>query len=226
LLVSGLPSASDSLAESGYNVGCLAVDIVLPMHPINANSVTGIILSGGQARRMQGQDKGLLPFQGRPLIVHVIERISRQLGHLCINANRHLNEYRHLGYPVFGDDWPDYQGPLAGFYSALQHCAGDWFCIVPCDTPFLPTDLVARLILQANQSQVPVVSVSDGRHVHGTVCLFHRECEASLLDYYQRGEHRVQEWITSRPHALVDYSDQADAFLNINLPQQLELHSP
>lgn len=196
------------------------------MQPITANSVTGIILAGGLSRRMQGQDKGLAMFHNQTLIEHVITRLERQLERICINANRHLDEYRRFGYPVFSDSWPDFRGPLAGFYSALQHCPGDWFCTVPCDTPFLPDDLVPRLIEQANHYRVPVVSVTDGQYLHGTICLFHRSCESSLHDFYLQKKYQLREWITSQLHTLVDYSDQPDAFLNINLPQQLESDAP
>ncbi|MFO8023927.1 molybdenum cofactor guanylyltransferase MobA [Thiohalophilus sp.] len=185
-------------------------------------SITGIILAGGRARRMQGQDKGLLGYHGRPLIEHVCERLGSQVARLCLNANRHRETYQRYGYPVVGDLWPDFPGPLAGFYSALQQCDGEWFCFAPCDTPRLPGDLVARLSETAAQQQVPVVAVTDGEHLHGTLCLLHRSCEAALLDYYQQGRHRVQEWIRSQSHALVDYSDQPDTLININEPQQLE----
>jgi len=184
--------------------------------------VTGIVLAGGQARRMQGKDKGLLPYQGRPLIEQVCERLRPQVARLCINANRHSETYRRYGYPVFADQWPDYAGPLAGFYAALQQCEGDWFCSVPCDTPYLPGDLVERLCAAARREQVPLVSVSDGQRLHGTFCLLHRSCETALLAYYEQGEHRVQKWIRSQPHAVVDYSDRPQAMLNINEPQQLD----
>lgn len=170
---------------------------------------------------MQGRDKGLLPFQGRALIEHVSEHLRPQVEHLCINANRHLETYRAYGYPVFEDSWPDYQGPLAGFYSALQACDGDWFCIVPCDTPDLPSDLVVRLCATATQQQVPLVTVSDGQRLHGTICLLHRQCEAALLSYHQQGGQRVQEWIRQQAHAVVDYSDHPEALININQPDQI-----
>lgn len=195
---------------------------VRTMQPPDTTDITGIILAGGRARRMQGQDKGLLPYRGQPLIRQVCDRLRPQVARLCLNANRHLQEYRHLGYPVFADTWPDYHGPLAGFYSALQHCGGDWLVIVPCDTPNLPTDLVARLCATATREQVPLVSVSDGQRLHGTLCLLHRSCETALLSWYQQGKHQVQAWIRSQPHALVDYSDQPQSLYNINVPLQLD----
>lgn len=195
------------------------------MHFPEPTEVTGIVLAGGRARRMQGADKGLLLYQGRPLIEQVCARLRPQVARLCVNANRHFEAYRAYGYPVFADQWPDYPGPLAGFYSAVQQCDGDWFCFVPCDTPHLPADLVARLCRTASEQQVPLVAVSDGQRLHGTFCLLHRSCETALLTYYEQGEHRVQEWIRSQPHALVDYSDQPQALININEPQQLDTGS-
>lgn len=189
--------------------------VISPAH------ITGIILAGGRSRRLQGQDKGLLPAGQRTLVEHVIARLQPQLDTLCINANRNLDQYRQLGLSVFTDDWQEYAGPLAGFYSATRHCPGDWFLTCPCDTPFLPDDLVARMSRTACTEQVPVVTVSDGQYTHGTICLFHRDCSDSLLRYHQQGQQRVQEWIRAQSHAIVDYSDQAAAFMNINTAEQL-----
>ncbi|MGA7982585.1 MAG: molybdenum cofactor guanylyltransferase MobA, partial [Chromatiaceae bacterium] len=107
-------------------------------------TVTGVILAGGMARRMGGQDKGLVHFSGRPLIEWVIEALRPQVRALLINANRHREIYAAYGCPVVADDIDGFQGPLAGFASAMAAAATPWIVTAPCDGPFLARDLVER----------------------------------------------------------------------------------
>ena len=111
-----------------------------------AEAVTGVILAGGQARRMGGRDKGLVSFRGRPLVDWVIVAGLRpQVAALAINANRNEQAYAALGYPVIADRIEGFQGPLAGFASAMAAAGTPWIVTVPCDGPFLAPDLVERL---------------------------------------------------------------------------------
>ena len=112
--------------------------------------ITGLILAGGRARRMGGQDKGLIPLAGRPLIAWVIEALRPQVGSILISANRNQAAYAAFGYPVIGDEagGPDltgFQGPLAGIAAAMTLAQTPWLLTLPCDTPLLPADLAARL---------------------------------------------------------------------------------
>src|SRR5687767_9816016 len=108
-------------------------------------TVTGVILAGGQGSRMGGIDKGLRDFRGRPLVGHAIERLAPQVDELLINANRNPEAYARFGYPVIADEIPGFAGPLAGFERGLAHARGDLVVTAPCDSPFLPADLVERL---------------------------------------------------------------------------------
>ena len=110
--------------------------------------VTGAILAGGAARRMQGNDKGLLPLCGEPLIKHTLTALAPQVERLMINANRNLQDYAAFGYPVTADDRQGLQGPLAGMLRCLQQAETEFVVVVPCDSPFLPDDLVERLLRQ------------------------------------------------------------------------------
>ena len=107
--------------------------------------ISGVILAGGQGRRMGKVDKGLQPFRGRTLIDCVIERLRPQVAEILINANRNQERYGAYGYRVIADLVPDYAGPLAGLHSALASASHELVLTVPCDSPFMPDDLAARM---------------------------------------------------------------------------------
>ncbi len=108
--------------------------------------ITGVVLAGGQGRRMGGVDKGLVALAGQSLVSHVLARIAPQVAQVMINANRHQNEYAALGYPVISDVVPGSAGPLAGFHAALRAASTPLVLMVPCDTPALPATLVNALL--------------------------------------------------------------------------------
>lgn len=179
--------------------------------------VSGVILAGGESRRMGGQDKGLLPFAGQPLIQHVILRIAPQVDELRINTNRHSADYARFGYPLIGDDSAGFLGPLAGILAGLTASTHEWVLTAPCDTPFLPDNLLTRL--QAVADNVDLVVASTSR-VHATVMLCRRSLAASLATALAQGERKVQNWQAEQRRAIVTFSDEA-AFVNINTPEQL-----
>lgn len=145
--------------------------------------VTGLVLAGGAARRLQaahpGADKGLLPLAGRPLAAWLIDNLAPQTSSLLISANRHLDTYRQLGYPVLADHFPDLPGPLAGIHAALQVCPTEWLAVAACDTPFLPPDWVARLLADTvpaaaipapSQHGSPVVTAASSFQARDPAC--------------------------------------------------------
>ena len=107
--------------------------------------ISAIILAGGRATRMDGADKGLVLFQQKPLIAHVIDRLAPQVDEVLINANRETEAYGRLGYPVLQDEVTGFAGPLAGMQLGLKHAKSEYVLTVPCDSPLLPLDLAARL---------------------------------------------------------------------------------
>lgn len=138
---------------------------------MSPSDITGIILAGGLGRRMGGVDKGLQLLDGRPLVRHVAERLAPQVDQLLINANRSQADYAALGYPVLADEIPDFAGPLAGLHAALSAATTAWVVTVPCDSPYLPLDLVSRLQagLQSSAAGLAVAHV-EGR-LHPVFCL-------------------------------------------------------
>ncbi|PRI66173.1 Molybdenum cofactor guanylyltransferase, partial [Haemophilus influenzae] len=108
-------------------------------------TISAVILAGGKARRMGGQDKGLQILGKQSLIEHVINRLQPQIHQISINTNRNQTEYAKFGFPVFSDELPDFQGPLSGMLTALEKTKSDFILFTPCDTPFFPMNLLDKL---------------------------------------------------------------------------------
>lgn len=183
--------------------------------------ITGVILAGGRGSRMGGIDKGLQELNGRPLVQWVLDRLSPQVDTVLINANQHLERYRELGCKVLPDSIPGFVGPLAGLHAALAVAATPLVMTAPCDSPFLPADLVARLrsALDTENAELAVARTSDGEQ--RAFCLMRRDLLPRLDAFLASGERKVGLWLTSLNRIQVDFDDQADAFCNINTPQEL-----
>ena len=183
--------------------------------------VTGLVLAGGQGSRMGGVDKGLAPFRGRPMVAHAIERLAPQVDEILVNANRNPEAYARFGHRVIADEIPGFAGPLAGFERGLAHARGQLVATVPCDSPFLPTDLVARLraALEGEGAQVAVAKTGD--QPHPVFCLMRREVHASLAAFLASGQRKIDKWTASLSVVEVAFDDEADAFANINTRDEL-----
>lgn len=188
---------------------------------IDALQITGLVLAGGQGSRLGGVDKGLQPYKGTPLALNAMRRLTPQVGHVMLNANRHLETYAGWGARV----WPDpaelgsYQGPLAGFLAGLQHAETPYLATVPCDCPHFPHDLVARLSA-ALRDDVEIVVARSSNGLEPAFCLMRRSVEASLHSYLQSGERRIERWTAQLRRAEAHFDDAA-AFFNINTPDDL-----
>jgi molybdopterin-guanine dinucleotide biosynthesis protein A len=184
-------------------------------------SISAIILAGGRAVRMGGLDKGLVLFRQKPLITHVISRLTPQVDEIIINANRELESYKALGYKVLQDEIIDFAGPLAGIQLGLKYAKNDYLLTVPCDSPLLPLDLADRLqaALLAHDADIAIVS-SDG-NTHPVFCLCKKSVLSALNDYLNHGGRKVSAWQQSLNHVYVDFSDCAEAFTNLNSQQDL-----
>ncbi len=183
--------------------------------------VTGVVLAGGQGSRMGGVDKGLQPFRGRPMAAHAVERFAPQVDELLVNANRNVEEYARFGHRVISDEIAGFAGPLAGFEWGLAHAAGELVATVPCDSPFLPPDLVSRLrgALEANGADLAVARTGD--RSHPVFCLMRRSVHGSLAEFLARGERTIDRWYAALHVVEVPFDDEAEAFLNINTREEL-----
>lgn len=171
---------------------------------------------------MQGQDKGLMSFRGRALIEHVLERLAPQTDTILINCNRNNEHYARFGHPLIGDTLAGGLGPLAGLLAALESSDSDYVLSVPCDTPFLPLDLIARMLKSLQRNAAQACTVDDGERLHPVVLLVHRSVAPALRHYLESGKRKAHDWLYSVAWCSADFSDQPTAFLNINTPDQLQ----
>ncbi len=196
---------------------------------ITPQQITGLILAGGRGSRMGHLDKGLQTFRGKALAAHALERLSPQVHRLAINANRHENDYAALGAgfdaPVWPDLLSDFPGPLAGLHSGLTHCPGDYLAAVPCDSPLLPADLVARLAAGLEQDNadaaLAVTGRDDQRQRHPVFCLLKKTLLPALTQFLQDDGRKMERWFAGIRTAEVHFDDEA-AFSNVNTLQELQ----
>ena len=186
--------------------------------------ISAVLLAGGQGSRMGGVDKGLVELAGQPMAAHVLARLAPQVDELLINANQNLERWRTFGYPVFSDDFggaDSFCGPLAGLHAALVRAQHPLVLSVPCDSPFLPTDLVARLAhaLHASAAQLAVATTA-GR-AHPVFCLCQRALAPQLADFLAAGGRKVGAWHSTLQVAAVPFDDNPAAFRNINTAAEL-----
>jgi len=192
---------------------------------ISANDISGLILAGGLSTRMGGRDKGLQLLEGRPMITHIIERLQPQVGHLLINANQNYEAYEVFGLPMIADVISNFVGPLAGMHAGLSHCTTPYLLSVPCDCPFLPTDLARRLsdaLMSSGADIAYAITINQNQTEHHPVfCLLKRGVIVGLAEYLSEGGRKVLSWVSSQAHVQVVFDDHS-AFLNINTPDDLK----
>ncbi|MCG8709638.1 molybdenum cofactor guanylyltransferase MobA [Brenneria sp. 4F2] len=181
--------------------------------------ITGVILSGGQATRMGGNDKGLLTLNGLPLYQHVLARLRDQVGEIIINANRNLPLYQQSGYRVISDPQNGFSGPLAGVLTGMYYTTAEWIVYAPCDVPALPQDLVKRL--WDGRKGKNAAYATDGKREHPTLLLINRCLLTALEDYLARGDRKLMMFMEQVGATAVSFSDQSEAFRNINFPEDL-----
>lgn len=196
------------------------------MAPIQspASDIQGVILAGGQAQRLGGEDKGLIELAGQPLIAHAIRHFAPQVDNrLMLSANRNLTQYRQWGYPVLTDDRGDYEGPLAGLLRAMQQTSTKYLATLPCDAPRPPEDLVSRLWQAIAAAPAQAAIAHDGQRAQPLFGLFHTSQQAGLAKFIDSGQRKVQHWVDSLAPVYVDFSDCPEAFSNINTREDLEI---
>jgi molybdenum cofactor guanylyltransferase len=183
--------------------------------------ITGVVLAGGLGRRMGGVDKGLQLLRGRPMAAWVIERFAPQVDEVLINANQNLERYSALGYRVIPDEIAGYAGPLAGLHRGLTEASHDLVATVPCDSPFLPRDLVARLGAALEREQANIAVAKTGEQPHPVFCLCRRSVLPGLTAFLAAGGRKIDSWYANLRLTEVIFDDQPDAFSNINTEDEL-----
>lgn len=186
--------------------------------------ITGIVLAGGQGRRMGGIDKGLQALRGKPMAQWVIERFATQVDELLINANQNIEQYQSLGYRVIPDAIGGFAGPLAGLHRGLTEAAHPLVVTAPCDSPFLPLDLVAQLKAALEQNNADLAVAKTGEQPHPVFSLCRKSVLPSLTAFLESGGRKIDLWYSQLKVAEVPFSDEA-AFRNINTREELAANS-
>lgn len=183
--------------------------------------ITGLVLAGGLGRRMGGIDKGLQAFRGEPMVAQVIRRFAPQVDALIVNANQNIERYAAFGHPVVPDVITGYAGPLAGLHAGLHACRTPLLVTSPCDSPFLPLDLVARLHEALERDGADLAVARTGEQSHPVFSLVRRHVLPGLTDFLDGGGRKVDLWYSALKVVEVSFDDQPDAFANINTLNEL-----
>ncbi|WP_404343880.1 molybdenum cofactor guanylyltransferase MobA [Vreelandella venusta] len=189
---------------------------------IAKHDLTGMILAGGEGRRMGGRDKGLEPFAGLPLVAHTVKRFDGHVQELMINANRNSDAYALFADRVIEDAEGGFKGPLMGIYSGLRAAQTPWLLVAPCDSPALPLDLVARMVAGITQEGVEhdIAVAFDGERLHPVVALLRTSLADDLATTLAEGERKIDRWYARHAWCRVDMSDCPEAFANLNTEEE------
>lgn len=187
----------------------------------------GAILAGGLARRMGGGDKSLRTIGGRTILDHVIARLRPQCASLLVNANGDPARFAAYGLPVVADSVPGFAGPLAGILAALDHAADQDAATdvvsVAADTPFLPRDLVGRLIEGRAAQGAALACAASGGRTHPVIGLWPVAIRHELRQALALGERKIDRFTARYRFAAVSWDvDLLDPFFNANRPEDLE----
>jgi molybdopterin-guanine dinucleotide biosynthesis protein A len=183
--------------------------------------VTGLVLAGGMGRRMDSRDKGLVLFRGQPMVAHVVSRLAPQVGPLIINANRNTADYAAMGYPVIGDQVGGFAGPLAGLQAGMAACTTELVVTAPCDSPFLPLDLVARLLAALENEIAELAVARSGGFAQPVFALYSVSLLPSLTAFLESGGRKIDTWYAQHCMCEVEFGDES-AFANINTLDELQ----
>jgi molybdopterin-guanine dinucleotide biosynthesis protein A len=183
------------------------------------DDITAVILAGGKARRMDGDDKGLINLNGRTLIDYIISALRPQAGDILINANRNRQQYSRYGLPVVADMLGDYFGPLVGMATGMHSTDKPYIVTVPCDSPFIPDMLVETLYQALYDAQAAISVAHDGTRLQPVFALLRCELLTDLLSYLNTGGRKIDTWYERQPLAIADFSNLPETFLNLNTPE-------
>ena len=182
--------------------------------------ITAVILAGGQSRRMGGIDKGLIEFQGKPMVQHVIQALLPDVSTLFINANRNFDGYEALGYRVLPDRIEGFLGPLAGMASGMYAATTKYIVTAPCDCPLVSIGLVRRLYQAVQNENAQIGVANDGERMHPVFALIQRDLLPDLAAYLESGERKIDRWYARHRVSVVRFDDVPQWFQNVNSPEE------
>ena len=183
--------------------------------------VTGVILAGGQARRMNALDKGLVCYHGRPMVSYAIDALAGVAGQTIINANRNQDLYRQFGLPVIADQTESFDGPLAGILSAMIHADAGVLLVIPCDSPLIKAEHLQKLLSVREQNQADAAVAFDGERVHPVFLAIKTSLVKTLREYLDSGQRKLDRWLAQLKTVRADFSETPGIFININTLAEL-----
>ncbi|KAF3981955.1 MAG: molybdenum cofactor guanylyltransferase [Methylococcales symbiont of Hymedesmia sp. n. MRB-2018] len=186
------------------------------------NKVTGVVLAGGLARRMNNQDKGLIKYKNKPMVKYAYEAISQVADPVFINANRNQQAYRQFSSKVISDQTDTFDGPLAGVLSAMIHAKTELLIVMPCDSPLIKPRHLQKLVTTLMEHEMDIAVAFDGKRLHPVLLAVKTSLQGSLENYLQQGHRKIDKWLEQHALIKVDFSDEADIFLNINTLTELQ----
>ncbi len=183
--------------------------------------IVGVILAGGRATRMAHQDKGLVNYNGRPLIHYAITALAPVVDQVLINANRNIERYQHFGLPIVTDQTDSFESPLAGVLAAMTFSDADVFAVIPCDCPLIKTQHVQKLLLTHTETNADIAVAFDGSRLHCVFFAVSTRLKQSLQGYLASGQRKVGGWLMSQRIRQVDFSNEPEILTNINTMDEL-----
>ncbi len=184
-------------------------------------TLAGVILAGGQARRMDNADKGLVNLNDKPLVSYIISALSQVVDNIYISANRNVKSYENLGYPVITDQTQDFSGPLAGILSAMHTTQAEILLVVPCDSPLIKAQHLQQLLNTLSIKEIDATVAFDGERLHPVFLALNTALKDSLAIYLASGERKVETWLKQQRWGITDLSDDKAVFTNINTYEEL-----
>ena len=193
------------------------------MIELSPNQISGLILAGGEGRRMGNQDKGLVELVEKPLVEYAIDCLQPLAAKLMISCNRNAETYARYQWPLIADDenWK-FTGPMAGIYAALNACETDWLMVMPCDTPLMQTELMAQLTkLTDAEIRVHILEQQGWQPLHG---LYHKDLLPLFAQQLDSGKTGMQFFLRQLPEVQLQVSateTELQGFRNTNNESEL-----
>jgi molybdopterin-guanine dinucleotide biosynthesis protein A len=187
----------------------------------NQTKVTGVILAGGLARRMNNLDKGLVNYKGRPMVSYAIAALASVADESIINANRNREQYQAFGLSVVADQTDSFDGPLAGILTAMIYTDADVLVVVPCDSPLIKAEHLQKLLATRAKNAADVAVAFDGERLHPVFLAIKTSLKTSLQNYLTSGQRKTDRWLEQQKMVKADFSNEPEVFININTLTEL-----
>ena len=191
-------------------------------HKLQKEDVSVAILAGGKSSRMEGEDKGLLSFNGKLVLSRIISIANEFSSDVFVIANNNLKEYEKIHKLVYTDILDDFQGPLSGIYTALKKCKTHKLVVLPCDGPFINKAYFETLLIHAGNSSIKVIKTGD--RLQPVYACIDSSLANNLQEFLQSGERKIDKWYTSCGFDEVLFNHDNEMFLNINSKEDIEIN--